>query len=99
MTGQPLEYRNAEISSVHGRTSQPPGKSTIAPQPNAIPAVASGLEAWNLGIPQVDWSFDVFTTDLNRFFPLDDSYGAETVLGSHVDPQQYLNQDYRESYP
>lgn len=58
-----------------------------------MPAVSTGLDTWNQDLPAMDWGFDIFTTDLNHFFPLDDSYG--TSMGNN----QFLNHNaYREPY-
>lgn len=71
----------------------------LAPQMSASTDPLNGIDVWNQGIPQMDWGFDVFTTDLNQFFPLDDSYGSQSGLGNTLTSHQYLDNDpYSESY-
>ncbi|KAL1306576.1 hypothetical protein AAFC00_005261 [Neodothiora populina] len=43
---------------------------------------ATGLGTWDQGIPQMDWGFDVFTTDLNHYFTIDDTFPDAGNFGS-----------------
>lgn len=76
----PSQARNTEAMAM------PPPPPQI-PVMNSIP---NGIDTWDQGIPQIDWGFDVFTADLNHFFPIDDSYSDGLGSSANMDDTSYL---------
>lgn len=67
----------------------------IAQVPATTQNIASDSDIWEQNMSQMDWGFDVYTTDLGQFFPVDDSYGLTPNHDNGIaNPHQYLEQRY-----
>lgn len=53
-----------------------------------ISGTHNSIGPWDQELPQVDWAFDVFTTDLNHFFQTEGVYEAETIASNDAGIQR-----------